>query len=121
MALHADDERRAQGIDSKGYVKMTLDQVTSEMSARVAQKGGIKGKVVKFHFGDQGVVRINGAADPATVDNEDGAADCTVRVSLSDFIDMAQGRLNSMNAFMTGKIRIEGDMGIAMQLGQVLA
>jgi putative sterol carrier protein len=83
---------------------MTLDQITSEMTTRVSARGGIKGKTIKFHFGDDGVVRVLGASEPATVDNEDGPADCTVKVSMADFV----------------KIRVEGDMGLAMQLGTVL-
>lgn len=100
---------------------MTLDEITAGMSERVAAKGGIKGKIVKFNFGDDGCVRIDAKADPAIVDNVDGDADCTVKIAKSDFIDMSQGKLDSMSAFMTGKLKIEGDMGIAMQLGSILS
>ena len=99
---------------------MTLDEITTAMSDRVAAKGGIKGKTVKFDFGPDGCVRIVATGDPATVDNDNGAADCPVKVSKDDFVAMSTGKLDSMSAFMTGKLKIEGDMGIAMQLGSVL-
>jgi len=47
-------------------------------------------------------------------------ADCTVTVSDGDFVDMVSGKLPGPQAFMMGKLKIEGDMGLAMKLGQVL-
>lgn len=75
---------------------------------------------MKFHFGDDGCIRIVGASDPATVDNVDGPADCTVKVAKADFLDMSAGKLDATMAFMSGKLKIDGDMGIAMQLGTIL-
>ena len=100
---------------------MTLEEITTQMRARVAAMGGIKGKTIKFNFGEDGCVRIVGSSDPATVDNDNGAADCTVNVAKTDFLDISAGKLNSMNAFMAGKLKVEGDMGLAMQLGAAMS
>jgi putative sterol carrier protein len=43
-------------------------------------------------------------------------ADCTVNVSLEDFKQLLSGDLNPMAAVMSGKVRINGDMGVAMKL-----
>lgn len=40
----------------------------------------------------------------------------TLRSSADDFYNMLVGKLNPMQAFMTGKIKIQGDTGMAMKL-----
>ncbi|MEM7300703.1 MAG: SCP2 sterol-binding domain-containing protein [Pseudomonadota bacterium] len=99
---------------------MSLQEVTENMAARVAERGGIAGKVVKFDFGDDGIVRIDASGAEAVVDNEDTDADCTIGVAMSDFIEIAAGEQNAQMAFMAGKLKVDGDMGIAMQLGTLL-
>jgi putative sterol carrier protein len=99
---------------------MSLDGVTGGMRERVAKNGAISGKTVIFDFGDEGVVRIDGKADPAVVDNESADADCRVKVSMADFMEIADGKQNAQMAFMMGKLKVEGDMSIAMQLGKIL-
>lgn len=92
----------------------------SEMAARLNEaKAFVPGKRVKLDFGDEGVVMLDGAAQSVT--EEDGDADTTVKVAWSDWEDMAAGKLDGMTAFMSGKLRVEGDMGNAMQLQGVLA
>ena len=79
----------------------------------------IPGKRVKLDFGGDGVILLDGAA--SQVSEEDGDADTTIKVSWEDWQSMAAGQLDGMMAFMTGKLRIEGDMSNAMQLQGVLA
>jgi putative sterol carrier protein len=80
----------------------------------------VPGKRVKIDFGgDQGTIMLDGAVQK--VSEEDGAADTTVKVGWDDWQQLASGQLDGMTAFMTGKLRIEGDMSNAMQLQGVLA
>jgi putative sterol carrier protein len=44
----------------------------------------------------------------------------TITVSAQDWLGMLNGELNPMQAFMSGKIKINGDMTLAMSLQQVL-
>jgi putative sterol carrier protein len=92
----------------------------SEMAARLNEaQAFVPGKRVKLDFGDEGAVMLDGVA--GTVTEEDGDADTTLKVAWSDWEDMAAGKLDGMTAFMAGKLRVEGDMGNAMQLQGVLA
>ncbi|MBN1945514.1 MAG: SCP2 sterol-binding domain-containing protein [Bradymonadales bacterium] len=49
------------------------------------------------------------------------AAQCTIEVSDQDWIDIIQGNLNAMQAFMMGKLRVSGDLGLATQLQQIFS
>jgi len=44
----------------------------------------------------------------------------TITVSAEDWLGMLNGSLNPMQAFMSGKIKIDGDMTLAMSLQQVM-
>jgi putative sterol carrier protein len=92
-----------------------------ELVERMQQgQAWVPGKRVKIDFGgDQGTIMLDGVAQK--VSEEDGAADTTVKVGWDDWQQLASGQLDGMTAFMTGKLRIEGDMSNAMQLQGVLA
>jgi putative sterol carrier protein len=53
-----------------------------------------------------------------TVDVTEGAADAdvTLLASEDDFIKIVNGEQNPTSAYMTGKLKIKGDMGAAMKL-----
>lgn len=95
---------------------MTYDEILNRFSSAGVT---VPGKKVKFDFGDQGKIYLDGTANKVSTD--DAAADTTIKVKLDDFVAMAQGALDPTAAFMQGKLRVEGDMGVAMQLQSVMA
>jgi putative sterol carrier protein len=44
------------------------------------------------------------------------APNITITMTESDYLDMINGKLNGQMAFMTGKLKIAGDMGLALKL-----
>ncbi len=47
-------------------------------------------------------------------------ARCTVAATDQDFLAIVNGKLNAQMAFMSGRLKIQGDMGLAMKLQQIL-
>ena len=71
---------------------------------------------VKFEVEDEGVIRY---AD-GEVTMADGDADVTISATLDTFREIFDGALSPTAAYMTGRMRIDGDMGTAMKLSQIL-
>ena len=73
--------------------------------------------VVKFVLEGEGAIMLD--EDGVRAGDED--ADCTLSADADTFQSMMDGSLNPTAAFMTGKLSVDGDMGIAMRLGAILA
>ena len=98
-----------------------VKQIFSQMSSAIGANSGLGG-TLKFDFCEPGSVYVDGKSSPNTVVDGDGkSADCTISVSLETFEKMVKGELDGTSAFMQGKLRVAGDMGLAMKLGPILA
>jgi len=102
---------------------MSSDQVNriiTRMGAAIGANSGLGG-TFKFDFGETGSIYIDGKSVPNTVSEGAGkAADCTISLSLETFDKMVTGELDGMSAFMQGRIRVSGDMALAMKLSSML-
>lgn len=80
--------------------------------------------VVVFHIqGDGGgawqVARQ--AASAAVGPRTEGPKDCEIWCSAEDFIAILEGRLDARLAFMEGRVRAVGDLGLALRLQGAVA
>ncbi|MEO0982738.1 MAG: SCP2 sterol-binding domain-containing protein [Pseudomonadota bacterium] len=96
---------------------MDLAELTQKASAAISA-GSDFNKKVKFDFGDTGKLFINGA--DGVVNNEDADADATINVGWDDFTKLAAGEMDPTMAFMQGKLKVAGDMSVAMQLQNLM-
>lgn len=96
---------------------MDLAELTAKAASAVTA-GGDFTKKVKFDFGDVGKLFIDGTS--GTVDNSDTDADATVKVDWDDFLKLAGGEMDPTMAFMQGKLKVLGDMSVAMQLQSLM-
>jgi putative sterol carrier protein len=97
-----------------------IQEIVTQMGTAIGANSGLGG-TLKFDFGADGSVLIDGKSTPNSVsDGEGKTADCTLSLTLETFEKMIKGELDGTSAFMQGKLRVAGDMGLAMKLGPIL-
>ena len=93
---------------------MSIDAIKDKISGKVAAANFEH--VIKFDCGEAGILVIN--KDEVTT--EDMEAECTVGLTLDDLLALVNGELNPTMGFMQGKLKLDGNMGVAMKLGTLL-
>lgn len=73
--------------------------------------------VAKFVLSGEGAIMI----DQSGVRAGDDDADVTLTADAGVFKAILDGELNPTTAFMTGRLSVDGSMGLAMKLGAALA
>ena len=73
--------------------------------------------IAKFEIEDEGAIVVDKSGARAS----DDAADVTLSASADTFQDILAGNLDATSAFMTGRLKLDGDMGLAMRLGSILS
>ncbi|WP_449355317.1 SCP2 sterol-binding domain-containing protein [Virgibacillus natechei] len=111
-----------------GLVKPNIDEVFEMIDAAIKHDPSpTKGKegVYQFHLqgddGDGGTYQMIIDEDgPRAIMGEEKEAQVTLTIRGDDFRDMVAGSLNPTAAFMGGKLKIKGNMGLALKLQTVL-
>ena len=98
---------------------MSLDVLTSRIKDKVGANSGLDA-TVKFDLGGDGIIFVDGKSSPNAVSNDDKDADCTITMSLENFEKLLAGDLDATTAYMFGKLKIAGSMGVAMKLSKVI-
>jgi putative sterol carrier protein len=98
----------------------TAKQLLERLGAKISQDPSVTanfGAIYKFVLdGDGGGNWIVNLKDAAGAREGDGEADCTISLGASDFVDLVEGRANGQQLYFQGKLRIEGNFGLALKL-----
>lgn len=78
------------------------------------------GGTLKFVIDDL-TVYVDGTGNSNVVSQEDAEADCTIATSAAVLMELQSGDLNPMMAVMGGKVKISGDMGLAMKVQSLMS
>ena len=92
-----------------------IEQAVEALNAKLGD-GGFDG-TAKFSIEDEGSIVID--SDGARAADDD--ADVTLSADADTFRAILEGDLNPTAAFMSGKLKVDGDMGAAMRLAPALA
>ncbi|NNE54191.1 MAG: SCP2 sterol-binding domain-containing protein [Sulfitobacter sp.] len=92
-----------------------VNEAVAILDAKV-KTAGFDG-TAKFDIQGEGCVMIDGNGARAA----DEEAEVTLSADADTFQSILEGDMNPTSAFMTGKLSVDGDMGMAMKLATVLA
>ena len=85
--------------------------------ARMLRPLGYK---LKLLVEEGGAIFWDGTGDTPAISNEDTEADTTLRMTAANAKALLEGRLDPTLAYMTGKLKVEGKVGVAMKLASML-
>ena len=95
---------------------MTAKELLFRMPEAVdAGAAGDTSAVIQYEISEP-VYHVLEAGEVRTVEGRAEAPDLTVTISDDDLVALFGGKLNPMMAFMTGRIRVGGDMALAQRL-----
>ena len=91
------------------------------LEGRAANSSKASGLTATYLFDVAGVGKWTVRVDDGRVQVEEGgdAADTTIAASEETLLRIVRGDQNATSAFMTGKLKVRGDMGKAMKLQQL--
>jgi putative sterol carrier protein len=95
----------------------SVNEFFAGLSSRVdaAKTAGMNNSYV-FDIEGAGTWTVKVADGSVTVDEGDTGGDCTISTSEETFEKVVKGEQNPTAAYMSGKLKIKGDMGAAMKL-----
>ncbi|AXI45973.1 sterol carrier family protein [Sulfitobacter sp. SK012] len=92
-----------------------IDQAVTVLNEKLT--GADFGGTAKFAIEGEGAVMMDDTGARAA----DEEADVTLSADVETFQGILSGDTNPTSAFMTGKLKVDGDMGMAMKLASALA
>ena len=100
-------------------VKETFDQMGSRFKA---DRAAGTNAVIQYNVSGDGGGTWNAVIKDGTCTVKEGAVtspNLTLDIAAPDWLDMLSGKQNGQMLFMSGKLKIKGDMGLAMKLGSM--
>ncbi len=95
---------------------MTIDDIAEKIQSRLV---GFN-HTLKLDFEEEGMLFVDAVQNPPVVTKDDTDAEVTLRTSLDTFEKILNGTQDPNMAFMMGKLKVSGSMGLALKLNGML-
>jgi len=93
-----------------------IEAAVAELDAK-AKSSGLE-QTVKYIILEHGAILVDGTG--ARVTDEHSEADLKLTADAETFQDIQSGDKNPTMAVMSGDLKLDGDMGLAMRLNEIL-
>lgn len=97
-----------------------MSDVITGAVALLSEKLGSFDGVARFVIEDEGSIMVDGSGVHAEGEDTEADPDVTLTASRETFEGILDGSTSATGAFMSGRLKIDGDMGTAMRLGSAL-
>ncbi|PZQ47245.1 MAG: SCP-2 sterol transfer family protein [Micavibrio aeruginosavorus] len=95
---------------------MALDDIKEKLQSRLV---GFN-HTLKFDFDDEGILFVDATQNPPVITQDDNDAEVTLKTSVETFEKILAGTQDPNMAFMMGKLKVSGSMGLALKLNSIL-
>jgi len=102
-------------------VQMTPDQIVEAMpNYLIPEKAGSTNATIVFDLSGEGAgkwwVRVHDGTAESGKGEPPESPKLTLKASVDDWVKIMTGKLDGTAAFMQGKLKTEGDLGLAMKM-----
>jgi putative sterol carrier protein len=97
-----------------------IDDVEAKLREVADRLGAVDAKI-KLDLSPDGIIFVDATKSPATIDRSDGEADCTITTDADMMAQIVDGSVNPMFAFMSGKLKVDGSLGVAQKLTELFS
>lgn len=98
---------------------MSIESITEKISRKLGHAASLNARV-KFDFGDDGRVVVDATQNPPVISHDDADADVTLVCGIDTFDGILDGTQDPNVAFLMGRLKVQGSMGLAMKLNAML-
>jgi len=122
--LKADRQHGSTTPNKEGAMPTVKESFDAMPSRFRSDKATGTSAVIQYDVSGDGGGTWNAVIKDGACTVNQGAApnpNLTLQISAQDWLDMLSGKQSGQMLFMSGKLKIKGDMGLAMKLGSMFS